>query len=155
ERDRRVAVGSRRRLGRRSLPAWRLLRPAAGDLLPRSRHRCRDPAGAHAAARRWQQSGGGPPPPPPAPDRPRHRPLADPRGRPPGGGFARSRELAAPGAAGPAARPPERTPGLAALGALDLGDRRRLLVGGAARHLVDPGPERRGEPPPPFRLSPQ
>ena len=36
-------------------------------------------------------------------DRQRHRLVADPRGRPPGRRPARSRELAAPGAAGPAA----------------------------------------------------
>ena len=108
ERDGRVAVGARRRLGRRAGAARRLLRGAAGDLLPRPRHRRRHPAGAHAPAGRRREPGGDHPRPARAHGRQRHRLLADPRGRAPGRGAARPGELAASGAAGAAARARQR-----------------------------------------------
>ncbi len=78
--------------------------------------------------------------------RPRDRVLARPRGRPPGRRAARARGVAArvdprasPGGPGGAAR-------VGLLGALDLGDRRGLLVDREDRRRLDARPDRRREP---------
>ena len=99
----RVAVRPRRGRGRRA-GAARLLRRAAGHLLPRPRHRRRDPAGAHAHAGRRREPGRHHPRAARAHGRHRHRVVAGARGRAPGGGAARSGRLAAAGVARPAAR---------------------------------------------------
>ena len=64
----------------------------------------------------------------------------------PGGGAARSGRFAAAGAAADAARRRAGAVRLEALGALDLRDRRRLLVGGAGRHRGDARADRGGQP---------
>ena len=92
ERDRRVAVRPRRGRRRRA-GAARLLRGAAGHLLPRPRHRRRDPARAHAHAGRRREPGRDHPRAARAHGRHRHRVVAGARGRAPGGGAARPRRI--------------------------------------------------------------
>ena len=86
---------------------------AAGRLLPRPRPRRRDPPRPHPPAGRRREPGRGDPRPARADGRQRHRLLAGPRGRAPGGVPARPHRLAANGAgraAGGRARP-RRSPG--------------------------------------------
>ena len=64
--------------------AGAVLRGAAGDLLPRPRHRRGDPPRAHAPARRRREPGGDHPRAARAHGRQRHRLVARARGRPPG-----------------------------------------------------------------------
>ena len=94
-RDRRLALGARRGGRRRADAARAVLRGAAGRLLPRPRHRRRHPPGADPAAGRRREPGGDHPRAARADGRQRHRLVAGPRGRPPGGGAARSRDVAA------------------------------------------------------------
>ena len=154
ERDGRMAVGARRRAGRRSC--------VAGGLLRRRRRSCATSiAGGRGIRRaRTRLPGGG------------ENPVAIirvPRERMVGSGIASSliHEVGhqARGAAGPRAslrpccrglrgQPPQRR-AWSLWERLDLGDRRRFLVGGTRRRGLDAGAHRRGEPAARVRVSAQ
>ena len=68
---------------------------------------------------------------------------------------ARSRRVAAADIARPAAWRQDGNARLAAVGAMDLGNRRRFLVGGPRRHRRNARPDRRREPAASFRLPSQ
>ena len=74
--------------------------------------------------------------------RQRHRFLADPRGRPSRCGFARSGRIDTPSAQRPASQCRQRTHRLAFVGALDLGNSLRFLVGRQSRDCLHAGTHR-------------
>ena len=93
-RQRRAALGARRRGGRGAPPPGQAVRGTAGRLLAAPRARRGDPPRPDEAARWWRQSCRSHPDPSRAHDRVRHRLLASARGRPSGRGAARAGGLA-------------------------------------------------------------
>ena len=120
-RERRLAGGPGRVRRRCAVAPWRALRPARGHLLPAAWSGRGDPPRADPASGRRGEPGRGRPGASRAHGRARHRLVAGPRGRPPGGGAAGSRAVAAAGAGRRRGRRPgARAPRLALLAALDL-----------------------------------